>query len=239
MATNTRQRSRSPSQPMCLITAKGESRRFPRKNSALLNGRPLIGYVISAARSSELFDAVCVSTEDKEIAEIATREGASAIDRPPELATDDAQVSDVGIHALDAMTLQGKRYDSIFITYPTAVLLLPEDFRGAWDLLLAERANAVFAVTRYIEHPLHAVKKSGRFLRPAFPKAPELHQGLPEFYVPAGCFYLIRTDVLRERRDVLVPRMAGYLIPRDRSVDIDEPEHLRIAQGLMGLSPRA
>ena len=239
MTTRTRRRSSGPSQPMCLITAKGESRRFPRKNIAPLNGRPLLGYVISAARNSGLFDNVYVSTEDGEIAGVARREGAIVIDRPPELATADAQVSNVGIHALDAMARQGKGYDSIFITYPTAVLLLPEDFRGAWDMLLAERANAVFAVTRYIEHPLHALKAAGRFLRPAFPKAAELHQGLPQFYVPAGCFYLIRADILRERRDVLVPRLAGYPIPRDRAVDIDEPVHLRIAQGLMTLSSGA
>ncbi len=225
----------SPVYPMGLIPAKGISRRVPRKNIALLRGRPVIGYVIDAARDSGIFDAVYVSTEDQEIAEIARAEGADVLERPSHLSTDEAPATAVAIHSLDTLAEQGKDYDAVSVMYPTAALMLPEDIRGGWKLFQDQRANGCIAVTNFYEHPLHSYYRAGRFIRRTHPRASGLQTKLPDYEVPSGYFYMIRSDLLREHNSYIVPRLAGYRIPRERSVDIDEPEHLKVAEALYGL----
>ena len=219
--------------PLCLIPARGGSKRLARKNVALVGGRPIIDYSISAAVGSALFDSVYVSTEDAEIAEIARDAGAEVLSRPVELAGDDARVVDVAIHALDELARQGKPYEVLCVVYATAALLHPEDLQGGWDLFQTERANAVMGVTRFYEHPLEALRRQGPFLRLAFPRQFAQRQELSDYLVDAGYFYFIRAAVLRERRTFYVPRLAGYFIPRLRAVDINEPEDLELARILL------
>ena len=214
----------------CLIPARGGSKRLARKNVALLDGRPLITYAIRTARDSGLFDDVYVSTEDPEIAAVARGSGASVLSRPAALAADHVGVVDVALHAVETFRGQGRTVDVLCVIYATAALLEPQDLRGAWDLFQARRANAVFGVTRYHEHPLWALREAGALLRPAFPSTLRRRQALPEFWVDAGYFYFIKPDVLRRRRTFYVSRLAGYPIPRLRAVDIDEPEDLRLAE---------
>lgn len=233
------ERRRSPSSPpvypMGFIPAKGISRRVPRKNIALLRGRPVICYVIDAARDSGIFDAVYVSTEDPEIAEISRAAGAVVLDRPAHLATDEAPATAAAIDALDQLAKQGKNYDAVSVMYPTAALMLPEDIRGGWKMFQDQRANGCIAVTNFYEHPLHSYYRAGRFIRRTHPGVSGLQTKLREYEVPSGYFYMIRSDLLREKNSYIVPRLAGYRIPRERSVDIDEPEHLKVAEALYGL----
>ena len=224
-----------PTYPMALIPAKGFSKRFPRKNIALLRGRPVIGYVIDAARDSGIFDAIYVSTEDAEIASIAKAEGAVVLDRPADLATESAPATAAAIHALDVLAEQGKHYDAVSVMYPTAALMLPEDIQGGWKLFQEQKANGCIAVTDFYEHPLHGYRRTGRYIRRAHPGASGLQTKLPDYEVPSGYFYMIRSDLLRQKNSYAVPRLAGYRIPRERSVDIDEPEHLAVAEALYGL----
>ena len=214
VAGRSRSRRSNPSYPLCLLPARGGSKRFLRKNIALLEGRPIIGYPINAARQSGVFDEVYVSTEDAEIAEIARKEGATVIDRPAELATDEASVPSVLLHALDVLARAGKHYDAVCTIYPTAALMIPEDLRGGWNLLLEKRANASTAVTRYFEHPLHAYRQTGQFIRRASPSAPSSLLELPQFLAPGGSFTFVRADILRERGTTMVPPGSGLSHPQ-------------------------
>ena len=223
---------RASAAPLCLIPARGGSKRFPRKNIAPLNGRPLISYSITAALESNLFDAVYVSTEDPEIAKVARVEGAEVLERPADLAADRARMVDVGVHTLDTFREQGRDFDSICMILATAAFITADDLRGGWALMRESRANAVMAVTDFYEHPYSALKPSGKFVRPAFPLAMRQTQHMPHFQVDVGSFYFMRADVLRERMSFYVPRLAAYPIPRLRAVDIDEPYHLRLAEAL-------
>ena len=235
MTTSRTRRSAVPTYPLGLIPAKGISHRFPRKNIALLRGRPVIGYVIDAARDSGIFDTVYVSTEDAEIASIAKAEGATVLDRPAHLAADAASAASVAIHVLDGLAQQGKSYDAVSVMYPTAALMLPEDIRGGWDMFREQRANGCIAVTDVYEHPLHAYRRAGRYLQRVHRGVSGFQTDLPKYEMPAGYFYMIRADLLRQKGNYVVPRLAGYPIPRERSVDIDEPEHLQVAEALYGL----
>ena len=236
IARSPKTRSARSSPPLCLIPARGGSKRFPRKNVAPLKGRPLLSYSISAARASGLFEEVYVSTDDGEIARIAAAEGATVLERPEALAGDQARVIDVALHALDVFEDEGRIYDNLCVVYATAPLMSAEDLQGGWKLFNEKRANSVMAVTPYYEHPLQALVERGRFLRPVFPKAMVPRQKLPDYQVDIGYFYFIRSKVLRQRRNFYVPRLAGYPIPRLRAVDIDEPEHLKVVEALMGIS---
>src|SRR5207247_768433 len=95
--------------PVCLIPARGGSRRFPRKNIAPLRGRPLLAWAVEAARESKLFHDVWVSTDDDEIAAIARGQGALVHERPAALATDTATIGQVGVDFLDWLAARGTR----------------------------------------------------------------------------------------------------------------------------------
>ena len=97
--------------PLAIIPARGGSKRFPRKNVAILAGKPLIAYAIETAQESEIFDLVCVSSEDDEILSIAEKWGAQRVlKRPAELAKDHASLKEVCVHLLEDFAMQGRKY---------------------------------------------------------------------------------------------------------------------------------
>jgi pseudaminic acid cytidylyltransferase len=218
----------------CLIPARGGSRRFPRKNIAPLRGRPLLAWALAAAQASTLFDDVWVSTDDAEIAAIASAGGARIHERPPALAGDTATIAQVGVDFLDWLEARAPAVDVLCTVLPTAALLRPEDLRGAWDLLVAREAEFAIAVTTYLESPFWALEEVDGFLRLHFGEEyARASQSLPAVQVDAGYFYFIRAASLRRERRLYGPRLVGYPIPRERAVDIDEPAHLVIAEALM------
>jgi N-acylneuraminate cytidylyltransferase len=221
--------------PVCLIPARGGSRRFPRKNIALLRGRPLLAWAIEAARESKLFDDVWVSTDDAEIAAIARDHGAVVHDRPEALAGDTATIAQVGVDFLDWLAARGRAAETICIVLPTAALMRADDLRGAWDLFLAREAEYGIAVTTYLESPFWALHEvAGGYYDLFFgDQYARATQALPAVRVDAGYFYFVRASSLRRERKLYGPRLVGYPIPRARAIDIDEPEHLVIAEALL------
>jgi N-acylneuraminate cytidylyltransferase len=223
----------------CLIPARGGSRRFPRKNVALLRGRPLLAWSLAAARGAGLFDDVWVSTDDAAIAAVARDGGALVHDRPPALASDTATIAQVGVDFLDWLEARGRGVDVLCIVLPTAALLRPEDLRGGWDLLLARDAEFAIAVTSYLESPFWALAEEGGYLRLFFgDEYARASQTLPPVQVDAGYFYFVRAAALRRERRLYGPRLVGHPIPRERAVDIDEPAHLVMAEALMDAMDR-
>ncbi len=119
----------------CLIPARGGSKRFPRKNIALLKGKPLIGRAIEAAVESDLFPEIWVSTNDAETAGVAAQHGAQLHNRPEQLATDSAPLIDVCLDFIEWLEKNGKLPDILCLILPTAALMLPEDLRKGYALL--------------------------------------------------------------------------------------------------------
>ncbi|MGZ6338717.1 MAG: acylneuraminate cytidylyltransferase family protein, partial [Bdellovibrionota bacterium] len=148
------------SEILCFIPARGGSKRFKRKNLAPLRNRPVISYAIDAARNSGIFHRIVVSSEDREIREVADRMGATVDERPESLA-DDGSTVDQTLH--EFLLRDSGPEKVICCVYPTAVLLKPEDLVTAAAKFHASSANSMMAVARYNLHPWQAqfVKSDG------------------------------------------------------------------------------
>ncbi len=133
---------------IAIIPARGGSKRIPHKNIKNFCGKPLIAYSIEAAIASQLFDRIIVSTDDKEIADIAQRYGAEIpFIRPNELADDYTGTSAVINHALKILQQQGESYDYACTIYATAPLLQVKFLQEGYQKLKNSSAQLAFSAT--------------------------------------------------------------------------------------------
>lgn len=221
--------------PLCIIPARGGSKRFPRKNIALLAGKPLISYAIESALQSERFEEVFVSTEDEEIAEIASRFGGSNPGkRPHSLATDKASMVDVCLHVIETFEKKGLLYETVCVLSATCPLLKPKDICEALDLFDKAGAPFLLSITDFDHPPFWALKKEGEVLIPFWGKKYLVKtQELPRVYRPNGAICLARIPELKQYRSFYGTGVIGYYMHRYQSVDIDERIDLEFAEYLM------
>ncbi|MCH7745174.1 MAG: acylneuraminate cytidylyltransferase family protein, partial [Chloroflexi bacterium] len=157
----------SEMKPLCLIPARGGSKRLPGKNIRLLAGKPLIAYTIEAALDSNVFDCVCVSTDDEEIAAIAREYGADVpFMRPAHLSDDTARVVQVTCHALEFFAERGHEYESLCVLQPTSPLRTANDIRDAYALFQSTDARYVVGIVAWEHPPFWAFEKRDGFLTP-------------------------------------------------------------------------
>ena len=222
--------------PLCIIPARGGSKRFPRKNIALLNGKPILSYVIAAARESEVFDSVCVSSDDAEILKIAKESGADRLlERPPELALDTARVPHVCTSVLKTLAAEGHSYDAFAVMLPTSPLCTGEDVRAAYNIFTQGKANYVPSVIEYDEPPQAALSIEGEYLQSFFTTdgLTKRSQDLKKLYYIDGSVLFARTDIFLKEGDFCGSKSVPYFIPPERSVDIDTPLDLLWAEFLL------
>lgn len=210
---------------LAVIPARGGSKRVPGKNVRSLAGRPLIAYAIENALESGLFEAVVVSTDAPEIAEVARAHGADVpFLRAPDLADDVTPVSAATADALARLDPQGERFASVCQLMPNCPLVVPEDVRASSRQFEASAADAQVSVVRYgWQNPWWALRRDERFLLdPLFPEAlASRSQDLPELFCPTGAVWWVRADVLRRAGTFHVAQRTGWEIPWERGVDID------------------
>jgi N-acylneuraminate cytidylyltransferase len=221
---------------LCLVPARGGSKRFPRKNIAALHGKPLLAYTVEAGLDSGLFDEVLVSTDDEEIAAVARRYGGTVPSlRPAEFATDAARIVHVCLHTLDLLESQGRTYDTLCVLQPTCPLRTAADIREAWTLFERTDAPFLLSVTTFEHPPFWALARDADgTLRPVYgPDALLRSQDLPDVVRPNGAIALARVDALRRERTFYGAGMVGFLMPRLRSFDIDEPDDLPLVEFVM------
>jgi CMP-N-acetylneuraminic acid synthetase len=221
---------------LALIPARGGSKGIPRKNIAPLLGRPLLSYSVAAAREATCVDRVLVSTDDAEIAAVATECGADVpFLRPAELATDTAAGLDVARHALDWLAENDGYVPDILVELqPVAPLRLASDIDRAVNLLRTSGADSVVGLVE-ADHPYYLRTLDGDVMRPFLPDTPEAfrRQDLPTVYRCNGAIIAVRAAVLREQRSFYGRDVRGYVMPPERSIDIDTPLDLRIAEALL------
>ena len=222
--------------PLCIIPAKGYSRRFPRKNVALLGGRPLLTYSVDVALQSGLFEKVLVTTEDAEIASIARDCGAEVDARPVEMASDSARLTHVCLDLLERLRATGRQYDTLCLLQPTCPLRTVEDLTESHQLLDARRANFVVSVTEYEEPPFWSLYQDGDgYLKVLWGDSFLTTRGsLPEVCKHSGSIVWARTEAfIREKEFLGGSRSVAYHMPKERSVDIDHPLDLKLAEILI------
>ncbi len=228
---------------LAVIPARGGSKGLPGKNIRLLAGKPLLAWTIEAARASGVIDEIVVSTDSPEIAAVATACGcAPPFWRPEELAGDTSPTMAALWHALDWYAQQqDRRFDLVLLLQPTSPLRQAADILAALELLRQAGVSSVVSVCPVDHHPLwsntlppdHSLE---HFLRP---EALRPRQELPPSYRLNGAIYLARTDWLRERGSFLGPGAYALVMPRQRSVDIDDATDFLLAEILLKHNPSA
>lgn len=217
---------------IAVIPARGGSKRLPRKNIIEFNGKPIIAYTIENARETGLFDRVIVSTEDNEIAGIAKSYGADVIIRPDALATDVAGVVDVCLHVLQQEERANRVYDVLSCLYATSPLRNSEDIAKTVKPVVDRECDFSIALTRYHFSPHQAlVRGEDDYLQPMWPEMiAKKSQEVPDFFVDNGSTYAVYVPEFIKQRSFYGTKLSGHIMPRFRSVDIDEEEDLNLAQ---------
>ncbi len=222
---------------LAVIPARGGSKGLPRKNILPLAGKPLIAWTIEAALQSGVIDKLLVSTDDAEIAGIAKSLGVDIpFIRPEELASDKAKGIDVIIHASDWLAERGDHYDLVLALQPTSPLRSSEDIIKSVELFIQKQAGAIVSVCEAEHSPLWTGTIGAdlcmkEFMLPVVKN--QNRQSLERYYRLNGAIYLIDALYLREIYGFIGERTYAYVMPRERSVDIDTELDFKFAEFLL------
>lgn len=220
---------------VCVIPARGGSKRIPRKNIKDFKGKPMIAWSIANALNSGCFDRVIVSTEDKEIADIAQRYGADTpFTRPEELADDYTTTTDVIKHTLTWFADHDQPIEYICCLYATAPLLDVEKIREGAKAVIEQGYSYAFPVTEFDFPIQRAVKRledgSIEMLSPKHINTRS--QDLPPTYHDAGQFYWGRAEAFLSDVPFYSKKCYSIIIPGETVQDIDTPSDWLKAEAL-------
>jgi len=223
------------SKVLCIIPARGGSKRLPRKNITLLAGKPLLAYTIEEALKSNIFGVVCVSSEDDEVLKFARAYGTHlALKRPLELATDRAQVKHVCKYLLEYFAAQGSAYAEFAVLLPTNPLRTDQDIQAAYEIFKREDANYVMSLVPYSHPPQRAVCVTDGYVKPYFGfQYIKQAQLLDTLYRHDGSITFAKTEAFLREGEFYGTKVVPYFIPQERSVDIDSPQDLAWAEFLL------
>lgn len=215
-----------------LIPARGGSKGIPGKNTRPLAGKPLIAWTIEAARRSRWLDQVVLTSDSSEIQDVARAFGCDVpFTRPAALAADETPGIDPVLHALDVL---GDGFGWVVLLQPTSPLRTEADIDGAIDLCLGMGAPACVSVTPTPHSPYWTflIDDQAR-MRPVVDLPGARRQDLPATFLLNGAVYVSRVAPLRAARSFLQPETVGYVMPSERSIDIDTPLDLKLAELLL------
>ena len=218
---------------VCLIPARGGSKRIPRKNIIDFHGKPMISYSIDAAIKSELFDHVYVSTDDVEIADIAQKLGATIpFIRPKKYSDDFSNDQDVLSHFIDWLYKNNIKPDFLCYLYATAPFCTPSILQQCFDLLVTSDVAQVHTITTFSYPIMRALSKDQKgFLSFIWEdNALKRSQDFDDYYHDAGLCYFFDLNKYGVNNDRL-----GLLLPRFRCQDIDSYEDLDFASKLFSI----
>ena len=222
---------------LVVIPARGGSKRLPKKNIREMGGLPLLAYTIVAARDSELFARLVVSTDCEETAAIAEAHGAEVpFLRDAGLADDHTPVSAATVDVLERLDPDGTRFDRVCQLMANCPLRTAADVVDSHTQFVASGARSQISVVRYgWQNPWWAMERRDDFaLRPLFPDALEQRsQDLPALFCPTGAIWWARTDVLREAGTFHVEDRTGWEIDWRHGLDIDDESDWQMAELLL------
>lgn len=224
---------------LCSICARGASKGVPGKNIRPLLGRPLIAHSVAQARASALFDHIAVSSDSDEILEAAGAAGADIlVSRPAELATDAAAKLPAIQHcARQAEARTGKRFDTVCDLDATSPLRHIADIKGAIELCEQGGCDNVITGAPAHRSPYFNLveRDAGGFVKLAKPPSVPLtrRQDAPECFDCNASIYVWPRDSLFALRQVVDERTALYVMPEERSRDIDSEFDFELVEFLM------
>ncbi len=216
-----------------LVTARGGSKGIPGKNVRDLAGKPLIAWTLEEARKSQRLSRLIVSTDDPEIARVCRQWGGEVpFVRPAELAQDDTPHLVVVEHAIQWLRDRGQMPDYLLTLQPTCPLRTVEDIDRSIQLATTRNASAVMSVCEPPHHPLWTkqITEEGHLV-PFIPWSGSLvRQLLPKVYTVNGVIHLHHCETLLRTRMMQPTDSVPYVMPAERSIDIDTPWEFRLAE---------
>lgn len=217
---------------VAIITARGGSKRIPKKNIKEFFGKPIIAYSIEAALKSEMFDKVMVSTDSQEIAEISTKYGAEIpFMRSEKTSNDFAGTSDVILEVLEEYEKRGQFFDAFCCIYPTAPFVTADKLRESYELLQADDVANVVPMVAYSFPPQRGLKREGKYTAPVDNELIEYRsQDLEEVLHDTGQFYWSKISEFRKNQNLLYNRTVPYVVPETEVQDIDNESDWTIAE---------
>jgi len=219
---------------LAIIPVRTGSKRLAEKNMKEFFGKPLFTYTIDCALKSGLFDEIHVSTESEQVATIAEEHGVKPVFmRDRELARDDSTLQQVCEFVLDKYKAMNILFDTFCLMWATAPLRTASDVRNGHEML-DEITDAVVGVTNY-DLPVFCsqyIDEEGN-LSPVFPDKLRISSSqMPSVVCDNGTFCWVRVEAFRQYNSWLPPRLKGYVMPKERSCDIDPLEDWEHAQYL-------
>jgi CMP-N,N'-diacetyllegionaminic acid synthase len=222
---------------LCIIPARGGSKGLPGKNVKLLCGKPLIAYTIEQAKNCRYIDRIVVSTEDKSIAAVAKKFGAEVpFLRPKRLAKDKSSTIDVLLHAMDWLETKEKfAFDILVLLHVTTPLRSAEDIKKSVELLFKDNADNVFSVTKAHRNPYFNMVEINKAGKVSLAKKGNYsgRQSAPPVFDMNSSIYVWWKDALRKGKSLFPGITSIYLMPKERSVDIDDAIDFKIAKMLL------
>lgn len=217
---------------LAIITARGGSKRIPKKNIKEFNGRPIIEYSIEAAIESGLFAEVMVSTDSEEIAAIARAAGAKVpFMRSDENATDSATTAQVIAEVLEKYDYMGWGFDTVCCIYPTAPFVTAEKLKRAVELLESSGTDTVVPVVRYSFPPQRGfVIREGLTVMKEPENALVRSQDLEPMFHDCGQFYCMNVDSFMEKRAIFTDNTMSIEMPETEVQDIDNETDWKMAE---------
>lgn len=224
---------------LALIPARGGSKRVPGKNIRKLGGKPLIAWSIDVIKGMPEICDILVSTDSREIADVARDSGALIPWlRPPELATDRASSVDVALHALDWYESKNDKVDGLLLMQPTSPFRSRETVERGIDLFRQHGRRPVIGVSPAGSHPMWCFNVEGLSIKPFIDEG-GLHlrsQELPSAYVVNGAFYLIAPNDLRRNMSLYSADVVPLIMDRpEECIDIDTEWDWKIAEAVISV----
>jgi CMP-N-acetylneuraminic acid synthetase len=220
---------------LILIPAKAASTRLKNKNMRLLGGKPLLQWAINSAKEAHLDADILISSESNEIIQFALSQNVSAQQRPEKLAVDPAGVVDVALDLLTTLSKAGKYYQTLIILLPTCPFRTASDIQQALKLFIEENAKFLMSVSEYSHTPFAAMGlDDNSMLTPFFATyIGKKSQSMPKAYRANGAIHVLDIPAFQQEKSYYAQPLVGYVMPYERSIDIDNESDLKYAEFLL------
>jgi pseudaminic acid cytidylyltransferase len=218
---------------LAIITARGGSKRIPRKNIKSFLGKPIIAYSIEAALNSGCFNEVMVSTDDEEIAKIAISLGATVpFFRSAKASDDFSTTAEVILEVLESYKNIGVHFTSACCIYPTAPFVTNEKLKSAYELLIHKKVDSVIPITEFSFPILRSfMLNEDTTIQFNWPEnALKRSQDLPKSYHDCGQFYFFNVESFLESKKLVMQNTAAIVMPNTEVQDIDTEEDWTLAE---------
>lgn len=217
---------------LAIITARGGSKRIPRKNIKPFLGNPIIKYSIDAAIEAGCFDEVMVSTDDKEIADYSVSCGANVpFMRSSDASDDHSTTAQVIFEVLNEYKKNGIEFEYFCCIYPTAPFITSEKLQKAYNMLINSDATSVIPIVSYSFPILRSFKIENGLIKMNWPEyMTSRSQDLPKAYHDCGQFYFLRTEAFLSEQKLFTVLALPFEMPESEVQDIDNEEDWKIAE---------